>query len=37
MIKNILTYVCLWFSTLVLLGVITKATYYVFMLGWTWL
>ena len=33
-IKNVLIYVGIWCASLVILGLIAKATYYVFMLGW---
>jgi|LakMenE01Jun11ns_1017448.scaffolds.fasta_scaffold9924950_4 hypothetical protein len=34
MIKNVCIYVSLWCASLVIIGLIAKATYYVFMLGW---
>ena len=33
-IKNVLIYVGIWCASLVVIGLIAKATYYVFMLGW---
>ena len=33
-IKNVLIYVGLWCASVVVIGVIAKAMFYVFMLGW---
>lgn len=33
-IKNLLIYGGIWCGSVVILGLIAKATYYVFMLGW---
>lgn len=33
-LKNLLAYVGIWCAGLLLMGVIAKTTYYVFMLGW---
>lgn len=34
MIKTLCIYVGMWCASLVIIGLIAKATYYVFMLGW---